>query len=245
MRPLTAAGLLRVWERGRAQRPFDRALTLLAAGLPDESPDAVADLSIGQRDAGLFELREQSMGSQLSAYAECPACKAELIFALRTEELRNGPSTDVPARTGDVSRDGITVSYRLPSSRDFDGVPPTMDARALRDRLARRCVVDAQRNGRPIEASELPAELIDAISEAMARIDPQAEIVMNLSCPACDHTWSDFFDIGSFFWREINVMAKRLLADVDALARRYGWREADILAMTPWRRHTYIQLGGT
>jgi hypothetical protein len=77
----------------------------------------------------------------------------------------------------------------------------------------------------------------------MARQDPQAEIRINLSCPQCDQQWSDYFDIGSFFWTEITVMAKRLLADVDALARRYGWREADILAMTPWRRHTYLQLG--
>src|ERR1700682_5096528 len=242
MRPLTAAGLLHVWERGRAQRPFDRALTLLAAGLPDQSPEAVAGLSLGERDAGLFDLRQQSMGGQLQAFAECPACKAELTFTLRTEELRNGAAVEAPAATGDVSRDGISVRFRLPSSRDFDDLPAMSDARTIRDWLARRCVVDAQRDGQPIDASELPPEVIDEISEAMARQDPQAEILINLSCPACDHRWSDFFDIGNFFWTEISVMAKRLLAAVDALARRYGWREADILAMTPWRRHTCLQL---
>jgi hypothetical protein len=243
MRPLSAAGLLHVWERGQAQRPFDRALTLLAAGLPDQSPEAAAELSIGQRDAALFALREQSMGGRLQAFAECPACKAELTFPLWTQALRSSASADAPAGTGQVNRDGILVNYRLPSSRDFDELPPTSDAQAIRDRLARRCVIEAQRDGRPIDAGELPAELIDEISEAMAGQDPQAEIRINLSCPQCDQQWSDYFDIGTFFWKEITVMARRLLADVDALARRYGWREADILAMTPWRRHTYLQLG--
>jgi hypothetical protein len=245
MRPLTAAGLLHVWERGQGQHPFDRAVTLLAAGLPDQSVAAVAALTIGQRDAALFALREQSLGGQLQAFAECPACKAELTFTLRTEDLKNSASADGPAGLGSVRRDGISVTFRLPSSLDFAGLPTTSDARAIRDWLGRRCVLEAERDGRLIDASELPPELIDEISEAMAREDPQAEILIHLSCPACDHRWSDLFDIGTFFWTEITVMAKRLLADIDALARRYGWREADILAMTPRRRHTYLTLGGT
>ncbi len=245
MRPLTAAGLLHVWERGHAQRPFERAVTLLAAGLPDQPLEAVAALTIGQRDAALLTLREQSMGGQLQAFAECPACKVELTFTLRTEDLRSGDSADGPPGSGSVSQDGISVTFRLPSSVDFAGLPTTSDVRAIRDRLARRCVLEAQRDGQPIDAGELPPELIDEISEAMAREDPQAEILIHLSCPACDHHWSDLFDIGTFFWTEITVMAKRLLADIGALARRYGWREADILAMTPWRRHTYLTLGGT
>ncbi len=243
MRPLTAAGLLHVWERGQAQPPFDRAVTVLAAGLPDQSPEAVAGLPIGQRDAGLFALREQSMGGELQAFAECPACKAELAFTLRTEELRSSALADGRAEPGEVSRDGISAIFRLPSSLDFANLPATSDVRAVREWVARRCVIDVRRDGRPIDAVELPTELIDAISEAMAEKDPQAEILINLSCPECDHRWSDLFDIGAFFWSEITVMAKRLLADVDALARRYGWREADILAMTPWRRHAYLQLG--
>lgn len=245
MRPLTAAGILRIWERGQAQRPFERAVTLLAAGLPDQSWEAVAGLAIGQRDAALFALREQSMGGQLQAFAECPACKADLTFTLRTEELRNSASADAPAGGCDVLRDGISVSFRLPTSLDFVDLPATSAVPAVRDRLARRCVIEARRDGQPIDASELPPELIDEISEAMARQDPQAEILIHLSCPTCEHQWSDLFDIGSFFWTEITVMAKRLLSDVDTLARRYGWREADILAMTPWRRHTYLQLGAT
>ena len=38
--------------------------------------------------------------------------------------------------------------------------------------------------------------------------------------------------------------ALRLLGHVHALARAYGWREADILAMSPARRQVYLDLAG-
>jgi base plate protein len=243
MRPLTAAGLIRVWERGHGQRPFDRALTLLAAGLPDQSVQTMATLSVGQRDAGLLDLREQSLGGTLRAFADCPACGTGLSFVLKTGELKTSLDSDSPAENGTVSRNGISVTFRLPTSADFASLPSTADPSLIRTELAQRCVLNAQVDGRRIEAGDLPAELIDDMSEAMAKQDPQAEIRIHLSCPTCAHHWSDFFDIASFFWSEISVMARRLLSEVDALARRYGWREADILAMSHWRRHAYLQLG--
>jgi hypothetical protein len=46
----------------------------------------------------------------------------------------------------------------------------------------------------------------------------------------------------SFFWNEINTWAYRMLRDVHALATAYGWREADIVAMSPWRRQVYLDM---
>ena len=34
----------------------------------------------------------------------------------------------------------------------------------------------------------------------------------------------------------------RFLRDVHTLASTYGWREADILALSPWRRQYYLAL---
>jgi hypothetical protein len=50
------------------------------------------------------------------------------------------------------------------------------------------------------------------------------------------------FDIVSFFWTELSAQAKRLLREVHTLARGYGWREADILAMSARRRQLYLDL---
>ena len=76
----------------------------------------------------------------------------------------------------------------------------------------------------------------------MAEVDPQANLQLDLSCPACGHRWQVLFDIGSFFWSELNAWAQRLLAEVHVLASAYGWREADILNLSPSRRQFYLGL---
>ena len=75
-------------------------------------------------------------------------------------------------------------------------------------------------------------------------VDPQANVQMNLSCVRCGKHWQAVFDIESFLWSEINRWAERLLLEVHQLARAYGWREADILAMSPHRRRFYLDMLG-
>ena len=78
----------------------------------------------------------------------------------------------------------------------------------------------------------LPASVRMAIAKELAVIDPQAEILLDLSCPTCGNQWQGLFDIVSFLWAEIRARARRLLQEVDTLARAYGWAETDILGMS-------------
>jgi hypothetical protein len=50
------------------------------------------------------------------------------------------------------------------------------------------------------------------------------------------------FDIISFFWTELDSLARRLLQDVHVLAKAYSWREADILSMSATRRQFYLEM---
>jgi hypothetical protein len=52
------------------------------------------------------------------------------------------------------------------------------------------------------------------------------------------------FDIVPYLWTEINAWAMRLLREIHSLATAYGWREADILAMSAVRRHWYLEMIG-
>lgn len=92
--------------------------------------------------------------------------------------------------------------------------------------------------------SQLPESVITALSQRMAGADPQADVHLALDCPDCGHQWRAAFDIVSFFWSEIGVWAKRVLREVHILASAYGWREDDILAMSPWRRQVYLEMLG-
>ena len=41
---------------------------------------------------------------------------------------------------------------------------------------------------------------------------------------------------------EVQARARRLLREVDVLARAYGWTEADVLALSEQRRTAYLEI---
>jgi hypothetical protein len=76
----------------------------------------------------------------------------------------------------------------------------------------------------------------------MQSSDPQADLRFTLHCQVCSHEWEAGFDIAQFLWTEVDAWASRTLFDVHCLARAYGWREADILSLSPWRRQCYLEM---
>jgi len=71
-----------------------------------------------------------------------------------------------------------------------------------------------------------------------------ADIALDLRCVACPHAWQLTLDIVRFLWAEVNALAKGYLNEVHMLAWAYGWREADILAMSSARRQFYLERVG-
>ena len=69
-------------------------------------------------------------------------------------------------------------------------------------------------------------------------------MLLDFDCPACRHRWQAVFDILTFFWTEIRREARRLLEHVHVLARAYGWREGEILALSERRRQAYLEMVG-
>ncbi|MDQ3806328.1 MAG: phage baseplate protein, partial [Acidobacteriota bacterium] len=118
MRPLSAAELLNVWERGAAQQPAQRALALLAASCSDTAPEELAGLSVGVRDARLLRLREWTFGTQLSCVAACPGCDQRLELDLAAGDLR-ARGGEEPAEELSLTASGFVVRFRLPNSRDL------------------------------------------------------------------------------------------------------------------------------
>ncbi len=118
------------------------------------------------------------------------------------------------------------------------------DAAARRRALLRRCLSSIVYHGAGQAPDSLSMEVEAAVVAQMAQANPQAEVNLSLSCPSCACQWQAVFDIASFFWTEIDAWARRLLRDVHRLAVAYGWRESDILAMSPLRRQLYLNMLG-
>lgn len=253
MRALSAWELLSVWEWGQAQPADQRALALLAAACPDTPPDTLATLSIGERDARLLALREWAFGPRLDCVTTCPECSERLELQFQVADLR--ASGDMPQMEDDdaeVEAAGplslqvgdCEVRFRLPNSLDLSTLAEHGDLVTGRHLLLQRCLLGVTQNGEEADLDQLPDDVIKAVVERMAEADPQADVQLDLTCPVCEHRWQVTFDIVSFFWNELNVWAHRTLRQVHILASAYGWREADILALSPGRRNYYLQMVG-
>ncbi|MFC3677427.1 hypothetical protein [Ferrovibrio xuzhouensis] len=242
MQGLTARQLLEVWEQGEVRHPLDRALMILsaAAGLQATSATwgSLADLSIGERNHRLLELRAATFGPAIAVATACPACGMPLEFTIDSRMLVEAapPAEAKPLR---LQSDGLDLVLRLPTSRDLASlVQDAGMAGDPRDRLVRRCVVDGMTPDDPPALSE---DVLRALSALLAEADPLADILFALSCPKCEQQSHQPLDVAAFFWAEIVAQARRILAEVDALARVYHWPEADILALEPRRRQAYLE----
>ncbi|NHB84438.1 hypothetical protein G7085_06995 [Tessaracoccus sp. HDW20] len=147
-----------------------------------------------------------------------------------------GPATERPESVVD----GHTAVLRPLTSADalaaLDAVDPAAE-------LVARCLLCLTGpDGARLDA--VPDALVGPLAAALAGSDPAALIEVGLSCAECGHGWGEPLDVGGFLWREVDAWARRTLREVHALAGAYGWREADILALTPARRAAYLQLVG-
>lgn len=242
MRVPSAAQLLETWEGALSQSPAQRALSLLAAAEPELAHEALAALPLGRRDARLLQLREHLFGGQLQLVVPCPHCGELIESQLGAAELGfDGEPALEP--THRVQLHGYTLGFRPPASTDLIALAGESDAGRARERLLDRCVLEARGpDGQAMAAGALPQAVLAELAVHMESADPGAVVELCFDCPACHHSWRDVFDIASFLWREIHAWAQRTLRDVHVLARAYGWREPDVLALSATRRQVYLEL---
>jgi|SRR5271166_33507 len=232
MRALSPSDVLELWESSRALHPLDQGVLAIRTGLPGAVGEGVADWPLGRRNRALAELRRACFGSELRGLTTCLHCAEPVEFALDGDALADPPEAEV---------ESVTVAgeiFRLPTSRILASVVGEPDPEAAAARLCDRCRIGAEtRDG---DESPLSAEEIKRIGGAMAEADPLAEIAFDFECPACGAAFREGLDLADFFWKEIEVEARRLLNEVHTLAAAYGWREHEVLSLSPVRRAFYL-----
>jgi hypothetical protein len=234
---LSAAATLELWLAAEGLSPVERALVLAAE---QTDVDELARLPLGRRDARLLALHTALAGGTLEATAVCPTCGEQADFAVDAQALlapAAEPAEPVPLEVG-----GYGVEWRSPDSRDVAAAAETSEAAAAERVLLARCVTAASGPDGEVEASALPGDVRNALARAMADADPLAEVLVNVACPACDVEFVADLDVGGFVWAELQAQARRLLREVDVLARAYGWTEAEVLGLPQPRRAAYLAL---
>jgi len=215
-------------------------VALAAAADPPATAAEVAALPLGRRDARLLRLRTGLAGPVLEATAPCPACGDEAEFVADCKVLlaeQGAASSAAP-----ITCHGLTVTWRPPDSRDLLAASLCPDAAAAETVLLDRCVEAAVGPEGALRPEELPPAVRAEMLTEMARADPLAEVLIDLACPACGAEFIVDLDVAGFVWAEVRSRAARLLLEIDALARAYGWTEPDVLALGEHRRAAYLRL---
>ena len=236
--------LLDLLDEGEPRSAPERALLLarVAAGWRDgRARDDPAVLPLGRRDRLILDLHAALFGTKVEAQDSCPQCGQLVTFTLTVDALNDVPPTaSEPVR---VELDGCTVTCRLLTGGDLlAATAPGAAGAHGRGALLAAAVLTAEREGAPVAPIDLPAPVVDAVVDALARADPFAELRLHLLCEVCGHAWDAVLDLAHFVWCEVRDWGRRLVRDVHMLARAYGWREGDVLALPHPRREAYLRL---
>jgi hypothetical protein len=232
MRTASEHDLLDLWERGQSRHPIDRALLLSAWARPEIAPEELARLPLGVVNAGLLRMRRALFGPQIDATVACEQCGEVLAIRLDIAQLLEAASD--AAQCGEVESDGFR--FRLPDSRDLAAISVEQTVEAAADHLLERCCL-----ARPAKAVAL-SDIRETAERLLEATDPLADLRLGVVCEACGHDWPASLHPPTLLWDDIRAFAHGLLGQVHALARAYGWTEADVLALTPQRRALYLRL---
>ena len=230
--------------RSRAELASDlleRCVSRLAGKRP--SPAALRALTAGDREALLLHLRAAAFGDRLVCVLECPRCEARMDLVLSVRELLCAPYETVQAShevTLEAAEQWWRVRFRLPTGADQEAAGRERSVEAGLRVLAERCVEAV--TARDSAPTELPDDALDQLSDAMAALDPQAEIRLRVICPECEHSFTSVLDAAAVVISELTSSAEQLLREVHAIALRYHWSERDIFGLDVRRRRAYLDL---
>lgn len=233
MRALPGSEMLSLWERGAGRHALDRSALLAAAARPDWPADGIADLPLGAVNASVLRLRMACFGPRIDGHADCPECGERLALALDVRALL-GAVTEQDASASRREAEVAGLQVRAPTLRDLAAVADDADAPRA---LLGRCTLAG-------DASRLDDAALQAVEAQLDALDPHADLALSLQCVACGHADRVQLDAGQLMWDELEAHALRLLREVHQLASAYGWSEAQILALTPARRASYLAMTG-
>lgn len=243
MKPLTIPELLSVWDETAGRPLIEKMVRLLAKASFTGDFNEVLQLSIGERDARLLQIREWLFGNRLKNKVDCPSCHETLEWESDTRNLHlQTISQDAAGKEFTFQIDNYTVKFRLPNSSDIIQLLEEQAGNDPSEEMAAKCILSIKKNDAACTFNELPINARESLNDYMSLLDPQADIRINLVCPACRHCWQMCFDIGAYLWEEINHWAKKMLHEVFLLAAAFGWTESEILGLSNNRRRMYLQM---
>lgn len=224
-----------------------RCLTHLGP-LNQVTPEMVRSLTVGDREALLLHLRQLTIGERMQCVLSCPHtdCGERMDLELKVSDLLLPaylqPEERYETTVGENGNNYI-VRFRLPTGADQEAAAGLAyrNPDAAADLILRRCVNSVTLEGKNSKSLEdwSPAVGLQ-LPAIMAKLDPHAELTLNLSCPVCNHDFLSIFDTATYLYQELAVRSRYICRDVHLLAFYYHWSEKEIMGLSSWRRRRYV-----
>jgi hypothetical protein len=257
LRPLCGRDEAFLEEEARFLPPASRTTHLLARCLDGLGPltsvteSSIRKLTVGDRDALLLHLRRLTLGDLISCVITCPepACREKMDLDINIKDLLfPAYSYESAIHETALAEDGerYRVRFRLPNGADQEAAVAVAfdDLEAAASLIMQRCVDEVMPERVVISPTTgaIPATVARKLPQVMADLDPQADILFDMNCPACQGSFTVPFDIADYFYRECVERRGNLYREVHLLAFHYHWSEAEIMAMTLHKRQLYLSL---
>lgn len=228
--------LMALWECGVSDCSASRGEALLRAAGAEPAG------TLGELNARLLELHQSLFGAEIDLLSTCPGCGTVSQFSCDCEALVPQRAQTDPSASHWLDTDGYRVEFRLPTAGDVGAASARSTPETFPHHLLDRCVLTSTWGDAAVAVHELPAPVLDMVSSRMEQLDPGASLSFALRCPECEARWDAILDVAQLTWQTIQTAAEKLLVEVDALARTYGWTEAEVLSLSPIRRAAYLQM---
>lgn len=203
----------------------------------DDKLESVWRLSLAARIGGLLAIYAATRRTEelaLTLHCPHPKCREAMEVSLPVPDLLELAQTAEQASETKVVLGPEVVRLRRPCGTDQRlwqqaGYADTSAAQAA--------VLNSLVVGEAIGADDHTA-----LAEAMAGFDPLSCFELDVTCPECARRSDIPVDLEVVLLSALERAQARMIADVDRLARRYGWSEAEALSVPEWRRRRYLAL---
>ncbi|HEY8613118.1 MAG TPA: hypothetical protein VIL69_17760 [Roseomonas sp.] len=213
--------------------PQPEAVTQLLAA--QEAEEVALRLTLAGRIGALAGLlRRLDPAAELPLALRCATCGEGMEAALPlTAIVEMAEAAEAQPVLSLPRPEGGTLRLRRPTGED----QRLWRARAYADETEAALSICASLllDPAPLDEADLPA-----LGEAMAEADPLPGFHIGATCPACGAAAEAALDLEAALLAQFAQHQRALLDEVHLLASRYGWTEAEILAVPPHRRRAYL-----
>lgn len=174
----------------------------------------IGEMTLGDRDFLLLEIRRISMGDTINAAVDCGGCKSKIDVTFRLDEIEVVRVEDKDCEVRDGQR-VFRVQSEVPHVEAVCRFPKGDDQKIVLSfanknpveasyKLYAACLLEWEGKAGPFEASffeKLPLNALDKFEDEFSRIQPGPILKQSVPCPSCMDPIEFTFQGSDFLFR--------------------------------------------